>query len=99
MQIKVRNLCNTLIRITFTGNQEEWGEHTQQLFDLYKSLIERVGDQIAHLTGETADDIIAAICNINLLPKEAECLPILRRSLNSFPTHQLSHLIGSCKPA
>ena len=83
MLIQIRELCGALDRATLTGNQEDWGEHSQRLFNLYRSLIKRVGDQVVHLGGETANDVVATIRSIDLLPEETECLHILQKSLTT----------------
>ena len=94
MLMKVSNLCYALDRATLAGSQEDWGENSQALFDLYKSLSKRLGEQVVRLAGEAADDVIAAVSSLILLPEEVECLPILHKSLET-PVRPFTYLVTS----
>ena len=93
MQVRIRDLCGALDRATLTGSQEDWGERSQRLFEFYKHLSKRAGDQIIHLAGETADDIIEALRGLDLLLEEMECLALLQKSLRA-PARPLTCLVS-----
>lgn len=83
MIVKVRDLCGALDKATLTGSQEDWGEHSQRLFRLYKRLSKHLGDQVVKIADESAEAILEAIRGLELLPEEIESLHLLHRSLNA----------------
>lgn len=83
MIVKVRDLCGALDRATLTGSQNDWGECSQKLFQLYKRLYGHLGDQVVTIADESADAILEAIRGLDLLPEEMESLHLLHRSLSA----------------
>ncbi len=92
MIVEVKELCRALDLATLVGSQEDWGERSQRLFQLYRRLSKHLGDQVVTIADESTDAIVAAIRGLELTTEEVETLSVLHRSL-SAPARPLTLLV------